>query len=144
VFHNLNWTKLCAVLCINFILYIVLFIKLIKLKYWLKIGGLPTHRQHIDDTCTDDKITSQGIVAHTTYPVSAVIRGEPYYLITPRVRVPSPSPTHSRSGSSESQVDIPPYPSTDGFPVMTQIDTKPPAYDDIPSMTTVVKESDKL
>ncbi|KAF9344374.1 hypothetical protein BGX26_004453 [Mortierella sp. AD094] len=113
----------------------------------------PMYSQHFDDIPVDDQScnasTSNGIVAHTTFPASALVRGENYYIVTPRARIHSNSShpySHSRSGSGASvrsassrnsnnnvvPVDSPPapYTSTDHLP-MTQVGVRPPAYEDL-------------
>ncbi|KAF9093674.1 hypothetical protein BGX27_001576 [Mortierella sp. AM989] len=125
-------------------------------------AGPPMYCQHFDDLPVDDQScdasTSNGIVTHTTFPVAAMVRGENYYIVTPRVRIYSNSSSqshpHSRSGSGASsssggrssnrnssnnnsnllviQTDSPPapYTSTDRLP-MTQVGVRPPAYENL-------------
>ncbi|KAF8955277.1 hypothetical protein BGZ46_002682 [Entomortierella lignicola] len=124
----------------------------------------PTYFQHFDDIPVDDQscnASTNGIVTHTTFPASALVRGENYYVVTPRVRVYSSNSLStlqnpyslSRSGSGASTrstfsdinndndgnssvvipIDSPPapYASTDRLP-MTEIGVRPPAYEDLP------------
>ncbi|KAF9433390.1 hypothetical protein BGZ76_009535 [Entomortierella beljakovae] len=117
-------------------------------------AGPPMYCYHVNDLPVDDASTTQGIIAHTTYPAAALVRGEDYYIVTPRVRIysnsSSPYSSHSRSGSNSSRTssnnsnnnntvdlqDSPPapYTSTDRLP-MTQVGVRPPPYEVLSSGT---------
>ncbi|KAF9993342.1 hypothetical protein BGZ80_002491 [Entomortierella chlamydospora] len=108
-------------------------------------AGPPMYNQHFNDIPVDDQScspsTSDRTVTRTTFPPSALIRDDDYYIVTPRARNDSNSPyphSHSRSGSGASGRSASPSNNNNNVvPVdclpMTEVGVQPPAYEDLPT-----------
>ncbi|KAF9165206.1 hypothetical protein BGX21_007956 [Mortierella sp. AD011] len=108
-------------------------------------AGPPMYNQHFNDIPVDDQScsppTSDGTVTRTTFPPSALIRDNNYYIVTPRARNDSNSPhpySHSRSGSGASERSSSSSNNNNNIvPVdclpMIEVGVQPPAYEDLPT-----------
>jgi len=167
-----------AVLVIGVVVAVIYFVRVALAHRRLRQRSLksdfeadpPMYCNHLNDLpVVDDESChsstssppSSGTVTHTAFPASALIRGESYYMITPRVRVhpssPShPYPSHSHSGSATASAglstdgnSIPPssapapYTSTDQL-VFTPAGVEPPGYNELSAREVLLSKSDSL